>query len=83
MLSCLAPKEDTSSSGGLQLGAYENVKEKLRKERSEEYRKFLAEVQYALLESFSLWLYTVDPRFHVYDISFERLSFENEALLPK
>jgi hypothetical protein len=45
-LSCLAPKEDASSSGGLQLGAYENVKEKLRKERSEEYRKFLAEVQY-------------------------------------
>ena len=66
------------------MGAYENVKEKLRKERSEEYRKFLAEVQYTLLESLSLWLiYTVDPRFHVCDISFERLSFENEALLPK
>ncbi|CAB4023362.1 Hypothetical predicted protein, partial [Paramuricea clavata] len=41
-----APKEDTSSPGGLQLGAYENVQEKLRKERSEEYRKFLAEKNY-------------------------------------
>ena len=40
-----APKDDTVSSGGLQLGGYENVQEKLRKERAEEYRKFLAEVK--------------------------------------
>jgi hypothetical protein len=40
-----APKDDTASSGGLQLGGYENVQEKLRKERAEEYRKFLAEVK--------------------------------------
>ena len=36
-------KED-ASPGGLQLGGYENVQEKLKKERAEEYRKFLAEV---------------------------------------
>lgn len=44
MLSYLAPQNDTSSPGGLQLGGYENVQEKLRKERAEEYKKFLAEV---------------------------------------
>lgn len=40
----LAPTEASSSSGGLKLGGYENVQEKLRQERAEEYRKFLAEV---------------------------------------
>ncbi|XP_046856934.1 centrosome and spindle pole-associated protein 1-like isoform X3 [Xenia sp. Carnegie-2017] len=40
-------KEGYSSlQGGLQFGAYENVKEKLQKERAEEYRKFLAEKKY-------------------------------------
>ncbi|XP_028402645.1 centrosome and spindle pole-associated protein 1-like isoform X2 [Dendronephthya gigantea] len=41
-----APKETKSSPSVLELGSYENVQEKLRKERAEEYKKFLAEKSY-------------------------------------
>lgn len=36
---------DDDSSGGLKLGGYEKHQEKLRQERKEEYRKYLAEVR--------------------------------------
>lgn len=38
-----APVED-DSVGGLKLGGYEKHQQKLRQERKEEYRKYLAEV---------------------------------------
>ena len=39
-----APVEDDSNLGGLNLGGYEKHQQKLRQERKEEYRKYLAEV---------------------------------------
>ena len=36
--------EDESDVGGLKLGSYEKHQQKLRQERKEEYRKYLAEV---------------------------------------
>lgn len=36
---------DDDSVGGLKLGGYEKHQEKLRQERKEEYRKYLAEVR--------------------------------------
>ena len=41
-----APVEDDSNLGGLNLGGYEKHQQKLRQERKEEYRKYLAEVSY-------------------------------------
>ena len=41
-----APVEDDSNLGGLNLGGYEKHQQKLRQERKEEYRKYLAEVLY-------------------------------------
>ncbi|CAH3161693.1 unnamed protein product [Porites lobata] len=38
-----APVEDDSNLGGLNLGGYEKHQQKLRQERKEEYRKYLAE----------------------------------------
>ena len=39
-----AAVEDDSDVGGLKLGGYEKHQQKLRQERKEEYRKYLAEV---------------------------------------
>jgi len=36
--------EDDSDVGGLKLGGYEKHQQKLRQERKEDYRKYLAEV---------------------------------------
>ena len=39
-----ATVEDDSDVGGLKLGGYEKHQQKLRQERKEDYRKYLAEV---------------------------------------
>ena len=39
-----ATTEDDSDVGGLKLGGYEKHQQKLRQERKEDYRKYLAEV---------------------------------------
>lgn len=39
-----ATAEDDSDVGGLKLGGYEKHQQKLRQERKEDYRKYLAEV---------------------------------------
>lgn len=41
-----ATAEDDSDVGGLKLGGYEKHQQKLRQERKEDYRKYLAEVPY-------------------------------------
>ena len=40
----IASAEDDSDIGGLKLGGYEKHQQKLRQERKEDYRKYLAEV---------------------------------------
>jgi len=40
----VVPVDDDDSIGGLKLGGYEKHQQKLRQERKEEYRKYLAEV---------------------------------------
>ena len=42
----IASAEDDTDVGGLKLGGYEKHQQKLRQERKEDYRKYLAEVQY-------------------------------------
>ena len=42
----IASAEDDTDVGGLKLGGYEKHQQKLRQERKEDYRKYLAEVPY-------------------------------------
>lgn len=52
-----ATAEDDSDVGGLKLGGYEKHQQKLRQERKEDYRKYLAEVP---CENKIKNIYTVD-----------------------